>query len=248
MPMMRIALFSLRLCCLAGALSFDLATAQTAEPQPAQSEARIDDARAWHVQKLLVPADHPDEWPRSQSDRYLPMAADEFEARLAQLRQSSEATAQPQTARLLRADYSAEFTSENVLRGTLAWKFDNQTSEALPVRLGDCRISLGNLSWAIQNSSSSGSDKSPSTTTAIVGNDQHGQLVAMVPHSGTIQGNWSIYGSSDPSGSIVFPLQLPYCTNTELQLTLPQDLTPSVDGAVVSPISADGKKSTGRFS
>ncbi len=43
----------------------------------------------WHIQRLLVPAERPEDWPRDKTQRYLPMPADEFEARVAELRKPS---------------------------------------------------------------------------------------------------------------------------------------------------------------
>src|SRR5262249_57130937 len=43
-------------------------------------------------QRIMVPADRPDDWPREKGVRYVPMAAGEFERRIVQLAGSGAPT------------------------------------------------------------------------------------------------------------------------------------------------------------
>lgn len=44
------------------------------------------------IERLLVPAGHPADWPRQPNVRYLPIAADEFERRLLQIHDNQAET------------------------------------------------------------------------------------------------------------------------------------------------------------
>jgi hypothetical protein len=188
-----------------------------AEPEPQQ-------AAMWRVQRVFVPADHPEEWPRETAQHYLAMPADEFESRLAQLRNST-ASAQPPAAQLLRANYTAEFTGHD-LRGELTWEFEHRADQRTTVRLGDCKLPLDELRWVTGSASSD--------ERAIVGNDQNGRLAAVIDRTGKMSGRWSLRGQRGSEGALSFRLQLPACPFNVLQLTLPAELAPVVDHGLVS--------------
>ena len=223
-------------------------TAQSAQPdasstadRPIASQARdsssgtATDTRRY--QRLLVPADHPEDWPRDLSEHYLPIPAEEFEARIARLRQAS-LNRTPGPVELVQASYSAELDAGRTLRGTLDWKFTRQGEAPITLPLGDCRLSLANFKWIEGSPSTSEKSAQPaeSSLPAVVGNDQNGQLNALVDRAGRMRGSWSADGHRDPDGTIVFALQLANCSLNDLQLTLPEGLTPTTDCGMVSAV------------
>src|SRR5262249_44302646 len=68
------------------------------------------------IERRLVPAGNPADWPREPNVRYLPMAADEFERRLLQSRDNQAETGHvPAAGFLNRAEYRAELQDDNSL-------------------------------------------------------------------------------------------------------------------------------------
>jgi hypothetical protein len=76
-------------------------------------------------QRVLVPADKPDEWPRDKSQGYLPMPADEFERRVHQLAEQAAGAPKVPPARLVKAEYSAELIDDDLAAGTATWHFEH---------------------------------------------------------------------------------------------------------------------------
>ena len=227
------------------ALSCGPNTARSAQPdatsaadRPIASQISSGSAAdTWRYQRLLVPADHPEDWPRNPSEHFLPMPAEEFEQRLGQLHPSNlNRTSGP--AELVQANYFAELDGDRALRGKLVWKFTHHGEAAITLPLGDCRLSLADLKW-IDNSSSLSEKSAPSADSylsAFVGNDQNGQLNALVDRAGNMRGSWSADGHREPDGTMLFALQLATCALNDIQLTLPTGLTPTTDCGMVSAV------------
>ena len=72
----------------------------------------------------------------------------------------------------------------------------------------------------------------PPANATIVGNDQHGRLVALIDQAGKIRCRWSLRGRRDAGGGLSFALPLPACPINVLELTLPSELVPTVDGGL----------------
>jgi len=222
--------FGLAISCLMCGIAAGQTSSQSTEKVPTE------DSAIWRFQRLLVPADHPEDWPHDASQHYLPMSADEFEQRIAQLRPGVAIPAPPTETQLIRAIYTAELADDKMLVGKLEWTFEHRGSAPDTLALGDCQISLTDLSW-FNGASSSGENRGrvgTNTERALVGNDQNGRLAAVVDRAGTMHGRWSLPGQRDAGEALSFDLQLPVSGLNQLQLTLPTDLKPSIDGAIVS--------------
>ncbi len=196
-----------------------------------------DDSAILRFQRLLVPADRPEDWPRDPAAHYLPMPADEFDRRIRQLRDGLVSPAFPTTAQLVRASYVADL-SDDSLHGRLEWKFEQQGSTPGIVPLGDCQFALSNFAWISDQASQHATPEQSSANPkdAVVGNDSQGKLVAIVDRSGTLKAHWSLDGQKANDSALVFDLQLPNCTVNRLQLTLPTKFTASISNASVSTV------------
>jgi hypothetical protein len=205
-------------------------------PQPTQQSAS-NNSTFFHFQRLLVPADRPEDWPRDPKVHYLPMTVGEFDERIRQLRDGLASPVLPTTAQLVQASYVAELHDDNILRGRLEWKLENHGAATGLVLLGDSRFSLSDFDWT-NDQTSAHTISEQSTINAkgtVVGNDATGRLIAIVDHSGVLKADWSLSGQKH-NDTLVFNLQLPNCTVNRLQLTLPNEFTASIPDAGISAV------------
>ena len=101
----------------------------------------------WRFQRLLVPANRPEDWPRDKHEHYLPMPAEEFEQRLAQLRGQPATVPQNAESQLVQAEYTAQWSDGNLVDGRAVWEFQHKGSQRDVVVLGDCRLPLADARW-----------------------------------------------------------------------------------------------------
>jgi hypothetical protein len=210
-----------------------------AAEQPAQTIARtspaLDRNEALRFQRVLVPADRPEDWPRQKGARYLPMPTGEFDRRTRQLG-SGLPTGQTARSHLIRAEYSARLQGDALVDGVARWEFTH-TGEPEVLVLGHCELPLSDFQWKLDSSPngvSIGQDQAgrsapPSDSHAVVGNDEMGRLAARVDRVGTMHGLWSRVGARQSDGALTFALRLPACSVNVLRLTLPAGLELSAD-------------------
>ena len=216
-----------------GLFSFQTITAAESEERPAKTVEK-----PLRIERRLVPAGRPEDWPREANQPYLPIAAEEFERRLAALdRESSAKTSTPHPASLMSGEYHAELTDGDDLRGDAVWEFELRNPPRALVPLEGCQLAIGECHWLAAPDSADATAKD-NRRRAIVGNDEHGQLFAVVDRSGKIAGTWSMHGQRDAAGNLSFALSLPACPRSTLELTLPVELTPGVEQGIVTSINA----------
>src|SRR5262245_401950 len=87
-------------------------------------------------QRVMVPYDRPEEWPRNKDERYLPMSVDEFERRIAQLGGPLRKS-EPGAAQFVRAEYRARLTGDDLVDGEAVWEFHHRGSQRAIVILED---------------------------------------------------------------------------------------------------------------
>ncbi len=203
-------------------------------------QTTANDSTILRFQRLLVPADRPEDWPRDPAEHYLPMAAKEFDGRIRQLRDGLASPALPTTAQLVRASYAAELQNDNLLHGRLEWKFEQHGGAPGFVSLGDCRFALSSFDWTSDRTSSPHAtpEESSAQKDGVVGNAALGRLIAIVDRSGILKANWSLGGQKINDSALVFDLRLPNCTVNRLQLTLPTEFTASIPEAIVSAVES----------
>src|SRR5262245_14688520 len=234
------------LAALTGMFSVGAFTARSADDSrfPERPAATSEnEAPPLRFQRVMVPVDRPEDWPREKKERYLPMPAAEFERRLAPLHDQTPSAAEPAAAQLVRAEYRARLTGDDLVEGDAVWQFEHRGSEQVSVTLTDCRLPLSDFQWTdsrqgVRPTRNGGDPR------AIVGNDHSGQLAALVDRSGKLQSRWSLHGQRDVGGRLSFSLNLPACQMNVLQLSLPDDLEPEVDGAMMvrtGDVGEDGR-------
>ncbi len=189
--------------------------------------------RSIRIQRVMVPEDRPEDWPRSANQHYLPMIAEEFERRLAIVNGQSAPGSEPSKAQLTEAQYTAELDGEHLI-GRAAWKFEQKQNQPAVVFLQGCQLAIADPGWIAAPEESNGS---ANARTAIVGNDQLGRLAAVVDRAGTIACRWSARAATVQQDDAEFELMLPTCPRSTLEIELPADRVLSVDSGIVSLLS-----------
>jgi hypothetical protein len=192
---------------------------------------------ALRFQRIIVPADRPEDWPREKDIRYVPMPAGEFERRIVQL--AGGAAQSASRSQLIRAEYAARLQENALVAGEATWEFTHEGNEPETVDLGQCGLPLADFQWIARPAGSpTASNQQGRLTTrnnprAIVGNDGSGRLAARVDRAGTMRGRWSLAGARDSGTVLTFVLRLPPCPITRLRLTLPANMELAADGGQV---------------
>ncbi len=191
-----------------------------AEGTPKDREAQ---AVNWQLERVYVPADRAEEWPREPGQRYVPMEAKEFEDRLSRLQKRADPSIPP-AASLISGDYSATYKDENLIEGRAVWTFDFRGQQATTAVLGDSNLPIADAQWL-------NSSKAP-----LIGNDELGRLNAVVDRAGSLLCKWSMQGRHDGPHAVVFDLRLPSAPLNKLHIKLPADRVPLVDQGVAETL------------
>src|SRR5262249_22162286 len=110
-----------------------------------ESSGQSEQTRSLRFQRIMVPADRPEDWPREKGGRYGPMDAGEFERRIVQLAGSTEQTAAH--SQLVRAQYSARLQEDALVAGEASWEFTHEGNQPETVDLGLCGLPLADFQW-----------------------------------------------------------------------------------------------------
>jgi hypothetical protein len=158
-------------------------------------------------------------------ERYVPMNAADFEERLSRLRSEDRAVNKPK-AGILYANYSAALDSMHHLNGTATWHIKLEGKEPSLLPLPGLGLALREPRWAPSGSSSS--------APAMLGATEADEAALYADRSGTVMFDWSLAGSPDREGRRIYDLALPPGPAHRLELTLPTELTPAMEGAIIS--------------
>ena len=127
-----ISLIALGLC------SFQTIRAAESDDHPAKTVEK-----PLRIERRLVPAGRPEDWPRDANQPYLPIAAEEFERRLAALNgESSAETSTPRPASLTSGEYHAELTRRR--RSARRCRLGIRTSQSTEGACAAGRLPIGN--------------------------------------------------------------------------------------------------------
>lgn len=187
-------------------------------------------AKTWRIQRVLVPAERPEQWPREEGQKYLPVPAKQFEQRLATLREAAGNSDVPPAVEAIRSEYEAELVDGD-LAGRAIWTFSRRDPSKAVAFLAGCQLPISNPQWV------------ESGQHAIVGNDQQGRLAVVVDRSERLQFNWTLRGHQDDEAQR-YAFHCGACPLSVLSLTLPGDMAPEVDRGVVasSEQTNDGRR------
>jgi hypothetical protein len=181
-------------------------------------------------QRIMVPVDRPEDWPREKGVRYLPMPAGEFDRRIRQLGDAGSAPQSAARSQFIRAEYSARLRGDAFVDGEAKWEFKHSGQPEVLV-LGQCQLPLSDFQWtssSLTNESSAAHQTERSAlqgdARAIVGDDETGRLAAKVDRAGTMRGRWSLAGTHESDRVLTFAMRLPKCSVNVLRLTLPAGL------------------------
>ncbi len=208
-----------------------------------------------------------------QDETFVPLKREEFEQLLGAFGARFSAPPAASRPQILQAIYTARLDKEQLL-GTARLTVVQRSDPAALLSLEPCNLVLAESRWqpagkagvlpeaanptAAEGTSAvpDGSPAAPPSTAGAadqeaqpveVGYDDAGQLVALVNSSGCLQFNWLRRGAKNTAGELGFDLRLPNAIVNHLQLTLPADLQPAADAAIVSSLpestAAGGERS-----
>ncbi|MEE3370876.1 MAG: hypothetical protein VX346_16170 [Planctomycetota bacterium] len=154
---------------------------------------------------------------------YVPMRRDDFLSKLAAVRRNVDAVA---THRVFieRCAYSARYERGQLIDGQARLQIYHPGGEPVALKLNPCSIAVRDPAWLL-----AGGEEQP----AVLGLDGDGSLVVIVTQSGQLTFDWSRTGQLDAAGETRFSLALPASAITRIDLDLPSELEPAVEGAVV---------------
>ncbi len=170
--------------------------------------------------------------------RFLPMKADEFERLLRQFGSPASPETPPALAELRSARYTATLSDDSLVAGQATLEIESFAKRSVLLPLDPCRLGIENPHWAATNAISAADAGARGDGDAVaLGARVDGKLALRVSASGTLAFDWTLRGQRDAGGELIFPLRLPRCPSTKLQLTLPAEFAPIVDQAIVTALS-----------
>ncbi|NUQ61404.1 MAG: hypothetical protein HUU20_02880 [Pirellulales bacterium] len=182
---------------------------------------------AAEFRRVFTPADRLEEMPRDHA-RYVPMKADDFE-RLLAAGSPSEDGGPARRACIASAQYVARLAPEGVIQGDATLNIVHQAPGHVMLPLEPCTMAISEAAWAEQP-----------PRPAKIGLGPEGGLEVLVERAEVLRFRWSLRGSRDPSGVLLFPLELPVSPSRCLLIDLPVGLEPSVKPGIVLRESATG--------
>ncbi|NQU26549.1 MAG: hypothetical protein HQ567_35140, partial [Candidatus Nealsonbacteria bacterium] len=192
--------------------------------------------------RVYAPADQVDDWPLGTT-RYLPMEAAEFERLLAVTRATAPDTRPPDAAAWTSCRYQARLAGDRLVDGKATLQVVHSVENPVLLPLDPCGLAVGRARWEAPQQTVGEPTDGESTvgeqTEAVLGLGDDGKLQVLVGRSGGLNLDWSLSGSRDASGEIVFQVELPPSPANRLVLDVPEQLMPWTDVGTVLPAAED---------
>ncbi len=190
---------------------------------PAQDELKPRDG-VTEFYRLFVPRKDV----ASVAKQYLPMDREELTKKLRHFAARQTSASVP-LARLQKARYTLQFSGET-LRGTAHWSFATESTIKSDtwVSLAPARLAISQAVWEpIRDSDRSG--RLAATGMQFGANDA-GELGVIIREPGTLTAEWSARERILPDGSLEFHVSLPWCAESDGEITLPAGWEVAVSG------------------
>jgi hypothetical protein len=209
--------------------------------------------------RVLAPEDRMKDWPLG-GEKYLPIAADEFERLLAAMKPQDARSPRILPAAVVSARYAAKLVGDRLVGdATFGVTLAGRSPAFLP--LAHCNLAIGSGEWRVESgekeplppsalrpppsafrpppSASLQISKTPNRAAAI-GSGSDGRLGVFVERSDRLSVEWSLAGQRDSSDVLAFSFEIPAAASNQVFLELPNALTPKVDrGLVLGSKAAD---------
>lgn len=191
--------------------------------------------------RVMAPADQVKQWPTGD-DRYLPIAAAEFEDWVDQGKLSA-ADDGTTTGRKVKsaadsavqaARYELQLGTADVLTGSATLDVRQTGREPQFVTLDPLNMAVDSPRWLGEK-----------TEPAVWGSQGRGPLLLRIEQSGQLKFRAALRGQTDDAGNLSFDCQLPSAPANHLQLDLPAEWTPDIDGVTAVPSRAEPSKRRG---
>lgn len=190
------------------------------------------DAPARQYRKVLVPAEHPESWPR-EGKSLLPIEAREFNQWV------EAANEPPSTATIVVAEYHARLEGNRLVETNGWWKVERQGARTARLPLDSAALAISDPRW-----------RGPDAPEARLGwsSVDDGKMVRRldVPAAGILDFEWRVVGRSSTDEDPVFRLEFPPATQTRLVLDLPAFNRPDLDGIAIVQ-APDSSEQGGRW-
>jgi hypothetical protein len=163
------------------------------------------------------------------------MDASDFEGRLGRLTEGAQRRSEP-SARIVYARYAATLDSGFRLSGQGEWHIARAGSDPVFLELDDLAIALQRPHWI---STGESADDSMFKNRAFVGAAEHESPALYVDRDGTVAFDWAIAGVQSADQSWNYELSFPHSASHRLELTLPAEIEPSMEGAIISAAAGE---------
>jgi len=196
-----------------------------------------------------------------QDDTFVPLRREEFDQLLGAVGVKLSAPQAAIDPQILQATYTARLDGD-LLSGAAQLTVAQQAGTTAVLSLEPCNLVISEPRWRPDKKTAAApaaavpppAEGSPAAANsrpaapgaggavdeaerpAELGSDDAGRIVALVDTSGKLQFRWSRRGEKSAAGELRFELRLPNTAVHRVQLTLPADLQPIADPAVVSPL------------
>ncbi|MEZ6071425.1 MAG: hypothetical protein R3C10_14435 [Pirellulales bacterium] len=169
--------------------------------------------------------------PPPDNGTYLPVAADEFEALVAPAGGET-----PAPARLRGVELHTTLDEEGLLSGEMLLDVEHTGSAPVLVDLGRCNLPL---TGAVEVNDGG--------ATPVLGTRHNGHLGVVIDRPLTLRVPWAIDKQSGDDQSSDYPLLIPECSDTELSVVAPRDVTISLSRGVLQALDHAAASRTWRF-
>lgn len=194
--------------------------------QPSAQAAEIRGSAPLRYRRYLVPADRPKDWPKPNV-AYLPIERAEFERLVEVANSLPPGHAKSLTTRTTRARYTASLDG-TLLRGEARIDIAHSGDSPALMTLAPLGLFIEDMRW----------DTSPPKE-VVAGVSSNGDSSIVVEQPGSLLIHWTLTGSRDANGMLVFPLDVPECAVASFGLDLPEGTMATLSAGVPSHQDAD---------
>ncbi len=183
--------------------------------------------------RVFVPAGRLMDLPRG-SDKYLPMAADEFNRLVTLTTQPFRGLALPNVT-LTYARYQGELQTDR-LTGVAEWDVVVPGGQPAMLMIEPCNLAVGAMQWR-----DSAARAGTSGEGVLMSLNSDGRAWALVPRSGTIRFEWALHGQTAGSGDLTLLATVPLATSSQWNLQIPEGREIAVEGGLVTATQATSR-------
>ncbi len=136
---------------------------------------------------------------------------------------------------LRQATYTARLEGDAFVDGQAEWEIESLPEKLATFPLETMDLAIETAAWT-----------SPEAGPATIGSTPRGELVLLVPQSGTLQLSWSRRAAEQRPDELLFAFQLPPAPTSRMELTLPSEYVLSSPHGIVRAAPRPGEQAADR--